>query len=83
MISCHEYDYIEIACMYRYEVKICLMDNTEITGIALDTTRNEKKQECLKLSIKEETKLIVLDHVASLTALTKNLHFETVNFTQD
>ena len=80
MISCHEYDYIEIACMYRYEVKVCMVDNTEITGIALDTTRNEKKQECLKLSIKKETKLIVLNRVASLTVLTKNPHFECVRF---
>lgn len=80
MISCHEYDYIEIACMYHYPVKLTLSNGSEVTGIALDTARNDTKQECLKIEVNGVQALIILNQVSKLTALIDNPYFTVVNF---
>lgn len=80
MISCHEYDYIEIACMYHYPVKLTLSTGSEVTGIALDTARNDTKQECLKIEVNGVQALIILNQVSKLTALIDNPYFTVVNF---
>jgi len=80
MISCHEYDYIEIACMYHYPVKLTLSTGSEVTGIALDTARNDTKQECLKIEVNGVQALIILNQVSKLTALIDNPYFTVVKF---
>lgn len=50
MISCNEYDYIEIVCLYRYPVRLTMKVGESIKGVALDTSRNESKNECIKLN---------------------------------
>jgi Rho-binding antiterminator len=80
MISCHEYDYIEIACMYHYSVELSLRNGSKVKGIAWDTGRSEDKQECLILKIEDETHEVLLQDVKALTALVKNPHFTTVTF---
>ena len=78
MISCDQHDYVEIACMYRYQVKLTLKSGEEITGIALDTRRNAQLQECI--AINNSDTLIPLDSVATMAALAENPHFKLVNF---
>jgi Rho-binding antiterminator len=79
MISCDQHDYVEIACMYRYQVKLTLKSGEEITGIALDTRRNAQLQECI--AINNTDNLIPLDSVATMAALVENPHFNLVTFT--
>ena len=50
MVSCTEYDYLELACLYHYSVKLTMKVGAPITGIALDTTHNENSQECILIS---------------------------------
>lgn len=80
MITCHQYDYIEIACMYRYQVKLTFKDGEDTSGIALDTAKNEAKQECLKLQTDQGDVLVELDQLVTLTAITPNPHFTQVRF---
>jgi len=80
MISCHEYDYIEIACMYHYPVKLTLSNGSEVTGISLDTARNDTKQECLKVEVNGVQEFIILNQVSKLTALIDNPYFTVVKF---
>lgn len=80
MISCHEYDYLEIACMYHYPIKLSLSNGDIIEGIAWDTGRTEDKQECLILKIDAKIHKVLLQDVKALTALVKNPHFTTVTF---
>ena len=67
MISCEEYDYIEIACLYRYLIKLTLSEGNPVEGVALDTRRNSKKEECIQVGIKaDDTELVVLDDILKL-----------------
>tara|TARA_R110001592_G_scaffold225638_5_gene481619 strand:+ start:1045 stop:1275 length:231 start_codon:yes stop_codon:yes gene_type:complete len=76
MISCNEYDYIEIACMHRYPIRITLKTGQEVDCIALDTLRNDAGEECIKVNINDLESFVVLDAIASLQIRIKNPHFE-------
>ena len=80
MISCEKYDYIEIACMYRYLIKLKMKSGDILTGLALDTARNEFRQECLKLNLDSREELVVLDDISVLEVCVNNPHFKSVNF---
>lgn len=80
MISCSDYDYIEIACMCRYPVKLTMKVGQPLEGIALDTARDEINNECLKLNVKETDILVILDEINKLEVLVENPHFSEVVF---
>jgi Rho-binding antiterminator len=82
MINCDQHDYIEIVCMYRYEIKLTLKSGEEILGVARDTQRNDNKEECLAIDIEGDgtTQLVVLDSIQKLEVLEDNPHVHIVNF---
>lgn len=82
MISCSEYDYIEIVCLYRYPVTLKLKSGESVQGTAADTVRNDQKEECIKLLVNGAGQLVVLDQVAELTVNTENPHFQQVTFSE-
>ena len=82
MISCADHDYVEIACMYRFEVKLIFKDGHIVQGKALETTYNKNKQECLVVETELAREEVVLDQLSSMEALTENPHFNTINFNQ-
>lgn len=80
MISCAVHDYVEIACMYRFTVKLTLKNGQTIEGKAVQTVINESKEECVVLDIETGNKEIVLEQLVSMEAVTKNPHFEKIDF---
>ena len=80
MLSCSEYDYIEIVCMFNYPIKLTMKSGDVIECTALDTARNEHRNECLKVKLHDSEALIVLDDVLKLTVLIANPHFTEVAF---
>ena len=66
MISCSDYDYIEIVCMHRYPIKLTLRSGEQVEGVALDTQRNQDKEECIKLSVSGQEQLVVLTGITEL-----------------
>ena len=46
-LSCEQQDYIEIACLYRYRVRIRLADGNKLVGQAIDTLTTAEKKEYL------------------------------------
>lgn len=80
MISCDNHDYVEIACMYRIEVKLGFKDGKVVQGVALQTTYNEKRKECIVIKTKFRDELFVLDQVVLMEAITTNLYFDKVRF---
>lgn len=80
MMSCDQHDYIEIACTFRYPVRLILKSGAIIEGKALDTRRNAARQECLKLGVGSVEHLVVLDEIARMEARTENPHFQVVSF---
>lgn len=80
MVSCQQYDYIEIACMHQYSVNLYLKSGEEVSGIALDTSINENRQECLRIKVEGAEELVVLDTLLKMDAKVQNPHFKTVLF---
>ena len=80
MISCAQYDYIEIVCTYHYHIKIHLKSGLTIQGRAIDTKYNESREECLQLEVNGELILVVLDDIQRLEALDKNPHLNVITF---
>jgi len=80
MISCTDYDYIEIACMYRYPIRLTLRSGSIVEGIALDTQRNEDKEECMKIDSDGSEKLVVLADISIIEVRLENPHFTKVSF---
>lgn len=80
MISCDHHDYIEIACTYRYPIKLTMKSGNVIQGIALNTAFNAGKDECIRVDLEGAEKLVVLGDISTLEACVDNPHFHTVTF---
>jgi len=80
MISCHQHDYIEISCVYRYLIRLTLRSGSKLDGIAIDTQLNDKQEECIKVDVDGVDQLIVLDSIHKMEVLTENPHFNQVIF---
>ncbi|MBQ4857813.1 Rho-binding antiterminator [Pseudoalteromonas sp. MMG007] len=80
MISCHQYDYIEIACMHRLNIELVLKNGDGVCGVATDTKRNANKDECIVVNVNNELQLIVLTTISVLKARESNPYFDRVDF---
>ena len=80
MLPCDLHDYIEIACMHHLKIDLSFVDGNHIIGIAHDTRYNKNHEECIQLLIDEHPHAVVLDTILSMTAITKNPHFDTITF---
>ena len=80
MISCNQHDYIEIVCMYHYPIKLTLKSGDIIEGIALDTQRNDQRDECIKIDIEGVEKLVVLEEIKMLEVMVENPHIQVAFF---
>ncbi len=81
MISCNQYDYIEIVCMYRYPINITMKTGTIIKCTPLDTQRNDAREECIKVRVDGVESLVELGHISKLEVCVENPHFQVVSFT--
>jgi Rho-binding antiterminator len=80
MISCSEYDVIELVCLYNYPIELTLKCGVVIAGVALDTKRNQSGQECLKIGVDKGIELVLLDQIAQLKVKVKNPHINRIRF---
>ncbi|MBK8814975.1 MAG: Rho-binding antiterminator [Methylococcaceae bacterium] len=77
-ISCNLHDYLEIACMYHYRVKIELKDNQFLEGKAMDIVTSFGRE---YLIIENDKKhLIELTSLVKLKPLTVNAKFGEIHF---
>lgn len=80
MIACHLYDNIELACLYRFPVKLQLRNGMCSRGKAVDTAFNDNREECLSLNTPEGDQLVVLDDITRMEVLVRNPHFMAMDF---
>ena len=80
MISCGEHDYIEIVCLFRYPIKLTMKSGAVIEGIALDTERNEAREECIKVNVEGTESLLEFNNISKLEVCVENPHFNQVSF---
>lgn len=79
-ISCQLHDYIEIACLYGYDIKLKRHQLPDIHGRAITTETSSGKKEYLILQTPNGNEKIELSDIASMTAITGNSHFDLVKF---
>lgn len=80
MISCEQHDYIEIACLYNYRVRLIFDSGAELEGTAVDTERNHNNEECIKIRVSNADNLVVLGSIKTMEVLVENPHFNRVTF---
>lgn len=80
MISCDQHDYIEIACTYKYPIRLTDKSGNSIECVAIDTVINDDRAECIKVNYNGSTRLVVLDELSELSVLVENPHFSKVRF---
>jgi Rho-binding antiterminator len=78
-ISCELHDYLEIACLYAYQVRLILKDQQIIEGKALDTMTTAEKREYLVID-NGKKQPIELRQIKKLQVLTANAKFSEVVF---
>ncbi|MFN0158046.1 MAG: Rho-binding antiterminator [Bacteroidota bacterium] len=80
MISCSNYDFVEIACMHRYPIKLTMKTGVTLECIAVDTKNNEARQECIKVNVNGTETLVRLDSISKLEVCVENQHFKEIYF---
>mgnify|MGYP003677988083 FL=1 len=80
LISCEIHDYVEIACLFGYEIKLTLAQGPAVRGRALTTETSPDKREWLLLDNQGTIEKVELSEITGMTAVTPNPHFVTVDF---
>lgn len=80
MVTCNQYDFIEIACMFKLPVEITLKNGETYQGSAFDTGFDLQRQECLFLDINGEHIAFPTENLVAMRALKANPHFSEVTF---
>lgn len=80
MLDCDLHDYIEIACLYHYPLRLTLNSGAVVCGTAQTTCYNDKRLECLLLKQPDGEQQVVLDDIALLEVTIANPHFQQVRF---
>ncbi|MGZ4960173.1 MAG: Rho-binding antiterminator [Methylomonas sp.] len=78
-VSCELHDYLEIACLYGYQVRLKLKDGQIIEGKAIDTLTTADKHEYLIVDTGQQQQ-IELNLLTKLQVLTPNAKFKDVSF---
>jgi len=79
-ISCELHDYLEIACMYGYWVKLTLKDQQIIEGKAVDVLTTAEKREYMVIDNGREQQQIEVNQFSKMQVLTANAKFKEISF---
>ncbi|MCS6236045.1 transcriptional antiterminator [Shewanella baltica] len=77
MIPCEHYDYLELACLRGYQLKIELIDGTQCQGQAITTQTRADKTEWLVIQ-QQNKQSLRLDHIVAITPVDVNAEFGRV-----
>ena len=77
-ISCNLHDYLEIACMYHYQVKIELKDNQLLEGKAMDMVIADGREYLILENDRKHH--IELTDLVKMKPITANAKFGEIHF---
>lgn len=77
IIACAVHDYIEVACLYAYELKLSMLDGQLQQGKAI-TTHTQAGREWLVMQGGQGQFEVELNQVRSIKALTANRYFTEI-----
>ncbi|PTN11690.1 Rho-binding antiterminator [Nitrosomonas aestuarii] len=79
VISCELHDFVEVACMYGYELRLTLKNNQEIVGKAIDIVQSADKHEFLVVDNGSEQQIDLIE-LSKMEVLTPHAKFSEVVF---
>ena len=81
-IKCDIHDYVEIACLYKIEVKLTLLDGSQQIVTPIDTAIDKERAEVLQVRERPQSayKYIRLTDITKMSATSVNPHFSEVYF---
>ncbi|MDX5371320.1 MAG: Rho-binding antiterminator [Pseudomonadaceae bacterium] len=77
-LSCDLYDYLEIACMHQYRLRIELVDGSELQARALTTETTADKEEFFLVESAAGVQRLRLDLLLAITPLNPGASFGRV-----
>lgn len=77
-LACDLYDYLEIACMHRYRLRIELVDGSELQARALTTRSVVGQGEFFVVENEHGEQQLRLDHLLAVTPLDPRASFGRV-----
>lgn len=77
-LSCDLYDYLEIACMHHYQLRIELVGGGELTAQALTTRTESSKEEFFIVRNEQGEQQLRLDRLLAITPLNHGASFGRV-----
>ncbi len=80
IIDCELHDYLEVACLYGYEVQLTLKDQQTIQGKAKNIITTAEKREFLIVENAQGLQQIELIQLQKLQVITPNAQFTEIIF---
>ena len=80
IIDCELHDYIEVACMYGYQVRLILKNQQIFEGKAKDIVTTAEKREFLIIDNEQGSQEVELIQLKKMQILTPNAQFKEVVF---
>lgn len=80
VIPCELHDFVEVACMYGYRLKLTLKNQQIIEGKAVDIVNSSENRECLVIDQDDDKRHIDLTELVKMEVLTPNARFKEVVF---
>lgn len=77
-LSCDLYDYLEIACMHRYQLRIELVDGGEVIAQAVTTRTESSKEEFFVVHNEQGEQRLRLDRLLAITPINHGASFGRV-----
>lgn len=74
-LACDRHDYLEIACLFGYRLRIELEDGSWLEGRAVDTRTLPNKEEVLLVQVAGATRQLRQDQLRAITPLTPGARF--------
>ncbi len=82
-IDCVNYDHLEMACVYRYEVRVETRDGFCVEGAALDIRMDGNRNEFLVLRAEDREYLVRLSAISRLEPLGDDAQFGPIVFSEE
>lgn len=82
-LKCELYDYLEIACLYRYTLAIELIDGQRVTARAITTRTSPTREGFLEVETADGHREIRLDQLLAITPQESSARFGRVVLLSD
>ncbi|MDJ0760962.1 MAG: Rho-binding antiterminator [Woeseiaceae bacterium] len=79
-LGCELYDYVELACMYHYKLRVCTTDGQSLEGTAMDARADGNGNEFMVMRSPGRELLIRLDAITTMETLTEGAGVGEVRF---